>query len=222
MTTSTYPFSKIIDDLSENGYAICDAFLPPTIIATLAKKASVKWLAGEMTPAKTGQQSLSLNNAIRGDSTFWLSEQSTNLGVKAYFNQMLLLKKALNANLFMNLHDIEAHLAVYSGGSAYQKHLDQFTSKSTPSQSTKIRLLSSVLYLNKDWQLADNGALRLYLNTQDIKDNEKEKAKDFAVNYIDIAPTAGKLALFLSHAFWHEVMPAKLTRTSLTAWFSSR
>lgn len=191
----------IINDLSKNGYAICDAFLPAKTITRLANKATKRYLSGLMAAAKTGQQAK--NSSIRGDSIFWLDENSRKPSVQAYFSKMHLLKNALNLHLFMNVQELEAHLAIYPIGSVYQKHLDQFSQ----GEGVQARQLSSILYLNNHWLLADGGALRLHLNAHE---------------YVDIAPTAGKLVLFLSSQFWHEVLPATRDRISLTGWFRTR
>jgi len=195
--------ATIIDDLSQNGYAICDTFLSTEIITALADKASKRYLTGAMTTAKIGQNTKTSNANIRGDSIFWLSETTENTNVQAYFNKMHLLRNALNQHLFMNVQELEAHLAIYPIGSAYERHLDQFQH----GENTQARQLSSVLYLNQDWHTEDGGALRLHVSDS---------------NYIDISPTAGKLVLFLSHRFWHEVLTAKADRISLTGWFRTR
>jgi SM-20-related protein len=192
--------ARIIDDLSENGYAICDAFLAPEIISALADKAKQRFATGAMTAAKTGQQAENANR--RGDSIFWLSETSVNASVQAYFSKMHQLRAALNLNLFMNVQELETHLAVYPIGGVYEKHLDQFSH----GEGVQARQLS-ILYLNNQWLAEDGGALRLHLNAHE---------------YLNIAPTAGKLVLFLSAKFWHEVLPATRDRISLTGWFRTR
>ena len=191
----------IINDLSKNGYAISDALLSAKTISTLSNMATKRYLSGAMTFAKTGQQAK--NTSIRGDSIFWLDENSHEPSVQAYFINMHLLKNALNLHLFMNVQALETHLAVYPIGSVYEKHLDQFNQ----GEGVQTRQLSSVLYLNNHWLAADGGALRLHLNESE---------------YLDIAPSAGKLVLFLSSQFWHEVLPATRDRISLTGWFRTR
>ena len=203
MQSHSPQLATIIDDLSENGYAICDAFLSAETIIALADKATRRYLTGAMTAAKTGQNTKISNVNIRGDRIFWLSEASENTSVLAYFSKMHLLRNALNLHLFMNVQEMETHLAVYPIGSVYEKHLDQFSQ----GEGVQARQLSSILYLNQDWQADDGGALRLHLTERD---------------FIDIAPTAGKLVLFLSRDFWHEVMVAKADRISLTGWFRTR
>ncbi len=75
------------------------------------------------------------------------------------------------------------------------------------SQQLNTRKLSSILYLNQNWQASDGGELRLYVN-----DDE----------WLNISPIGGRLVLFLSDQFWHEVLPAKRERLSLTGWFRTR
>ena len=196
---------KIIDDLTENGYAICEGFLPAPVIKALADVAYERFAAGEMQVAKTGKATNVQQVIYRHDSIYWLDEYSQNTFTQAYFAQIALLKTALNQQLFLNLHDFETHLAVYPIGGVYLKHLDQL--KPLTDAPTPIRQLSSVLYLNNNWQPHEGGELRLHLN---------------APEYVDILPNAGRLILFLSAEFWHEVLPATRSRISLTGWFRSR
>lgn len=206
MQKLNFQLEIIINDLSKKGYVICQAFLPKLIIQSLADEAEKRFANGEMLAAKTGQQAknASMHNAnIRGDSIFWLGENSDSLSIQAYFSKMHKIQAALNEHLFMNVQELETHLAVYPIGSAYQRHLDQFSK----GEGVQTRQLSSVLYLNNDWLTADGGELRLHLNAHE---------------YLDIAPTAGKLVLFLSSQFWHEVLPATRPRISLTGWFRTR
>ena len=203
--------TTIIDDLTENGYAICEDFLPAQIIQALADKAEKRYIDGEMLVAKTGKNANVQHSAIRNDSIYWLDEGSLNSSTQSYFAKIEALKVALNQSLFMNLHDIETHLAVYPIGGVYLKHLDQF--KQTGNTPTPERQLSSVLYLNDNWQEDEGGELRLHLN---------DAASNNASQYIDILPIAGRLVLFLSADFWHEVLPATRNRISLTGWFRTR
>ena len=197
--------ATVIDDLTENGYAICEGFLPALIIKALADMAEKRFINGEMLAAKTGKAAHVQQTIFRHDSIYWLDEHSPNTATQAYFAQIALLKTALNQQLFMNLHDMETHLAAYPIGGVYLKHLDQL--KQTTDAPTQVRQLSSVLYLNDNWQAHEGGELRLHLNESE---------------HLDISPTAGKLVLFLSSQFWHEVLPATRNRISLTGWFRSR
>ena len=197
--------ATIMDDLTRNGYAICEGFLPALTIKALADKAKDRFNHGKMIVAKTGKNAHVHQTTFRNDSIYWLDENSLNTSTQAYFAHITVLKTALNQHLYMNLHDMETHLAVYPIGGVYLKHLDQL--KQIDNVPTPVRQLSSVLYLNDHWQAHEGGELRLHLNAHE---------------YLDILPTAGRLVLFLSAEFWHEVLPATRNRISLTGWFRSR
>ena len=111
----------------------------------------------------------------------------------------------MNQHFYMGLASLETHLAIYPVGAVYQKHLDQFNAGQA--QQLNTRKLSSILYLNQEWQDSDGGELRLYVNEDE---------------WLDILPAGGRLVLFLSAQFWHEVLPAKRERLSLTGWFRTR
>ena len=193
----------IIQSLSENGYVVWDNFLSTSIIAALRDETHKRYGNHNMRAAKTGLINQAQQSAIRGDHITWLDEQDENSDIQAYFRKMHTLKDTLNQQLFMNIQSLETHLALYPIGGAYLRHLDQFSYGTNP----KSRQLSSILYLNTNWQADNGGELRLYLDEND---------------YIDILPIAGKLVLFLSANFWHEVRPAKRERASITGWFRSR
>jgi SM-20-related protein len=72
------------------------------------------------------------------------------------------------------------------------------------------RRVTCILYLNPDWKIVDGGALRLYLDNEDLQ------------RYQDIYPYAGRLVVFLSDRFYHEVLPATRERYSITGWFRQR
>lgn len=203
----TTDFNALIDTLSIHGYVIVDDFLATNIIVALHDEAHRRHANNEMSPAKTGLANQSQQTVIRGDLIVWLDESSENVNIQTYFTQMHALKTLLNQQLFMNLQSIETHLAVYPIGNIYRKHLDQFSQSLDNKIDTKARQLSSVLYLNADWQALDGGELRLHLDE---------------FKYLDILPTSGKLVLFLSSRFWHEVLPARRERASLTGWFRTR
>ena len=194
---------SVISNLNDHGYVVVENFLPVKIIKNLNTLARDFYSQNLMQAAKVGSKNKMQNTAIRGDSTYWLDEDSQNNDVQLYFKQMNRLKKVFNQYLFLNVHEIETHFAFYPIGSHYQKHLDRFAQVS----GNQTRQISSVLYLNTDWLASDGGELRLY-----IKEDE----------FVDILPTAGKLVLFLSSDFWHEVLPAKSDRLSLTGWFKTK
>jgi SM-20-related protein len=110
------------------------------------------------------------------------------------------LRRAFNQCLLLGLEEFESHYAVYPPGAGYVRHLDRL-------RDDDARVLSAVLYLNEDWREADGGALRLYLADG---------------THRDMLPCAGRLVLFLSAEFEHEVLPATRERASIAGWFRQR
>lgn len=203
-TPEVGPLVGAINAIANHGYAVIDNYLLPSEIEALAAVVKEKWLAGQMIRGKTGKNALA-NQPIRGDYIAWLDEHDSQLVVQAYLKKMELLRLLLNEQLFMNVHVLETHAAVYPVGSVYQKHLDQFSNGAMPHPQQ--RQLSASLYLNPNWQTSDGGALRLHLN---------------ATSHVDIQPHAGRIVLFLSAQFWHQVLPATRERLSLTGWLRTR
>jgi len=201
------PLSQAVQDIATQGYAVVDRFLPSHQIAQLAEIVKAKWLGGQMVSAKTGKAKLK-HESIRGDYIAWLEDgvdATEQLALDAYFRKMELMRLQLNMQLFMNVQELETHVALYPVGSVYQKHLDQFSHGATPQLQT--RQLSAVLYLNKYWRQGHGGALRLYVDETE---------------YVDLLPKAGRVVFFLSAKFWHEVLPATRERLSITGWFRTR
>lgn len=192
---------------AEQGYVIVDHFMPANITAKLAQEAIARFDNQAMASARTGKQTL-LNQAIRGDYIDWLEKTDASPAIQTYFAQMHQLQQLFNEQFFMGLQSLETHFAVYPAGAGYQKHLDQF--QVNHSEQINTRQVSSILYLNQDWSQAQGGELRLYLDEADEE------------QWLDVLPIGGRLVLFLSAKFWHEVRPATRERISLTGWFRTR
>jgi SM-20-related protein len=218
MQNSTVNIAIIIDNLATQGYAIVEDFLPIYVVAQLAIEANTRDAQGALQPAKTGLTGQLANAEIRGDSIAWLSEQDDFMPIKHYFSQMHALKNAFNEALFLNLASLETHFAIYNIGAKYGKHLDQFNA----GLGVQARQISSILYLNQHWQATDGGELRLYLSNENLPDDNLPNDNLHREKYLDIAPIGGRLVLFKSSEFWHEVLAATRERISLTGWFRTR
>jgi len=132
---------------------------------------------------------------IRGDYTYWLDKERDQEQLPIY-STLDLIKKRLNESLFLSLSDYEFHLAHYPAGSFYKKHLDQFNRHSN-------RMISMIIYLNKEWTPVDGGELCVY-----PKDSSP----------IAIEPIENRCVLFRSDTLFHEVLKAHKSRKSLTGW----
>ena len=136
-------------------------------------------------------------SSIRGDVISWLEhEDATD---SAFLAQMESLRSGLNERLFLGLFDYESHYAIYSAGMGYAKHLDVL-------QGKKNRILSTVLYLNQDWQEGDGGEL-------DVYDANGETV------IATLQPRLGTMIIFLSETFPHAVRLSNTTRRSIAGWF---
>ncbi|HLD10009.1 MAG TPA: 2OG-Fe(II) oxygenase [Methylophilaceae bacterium] len=214
MTTTTTPeieqlIEQLLEGIANDGYAIIEHFLPPEIIVALGSDAKKLQEIGEMRRAGTGQTGIGHNSAataddsIRGDFIHWLDETAISPAQQQYLQRMEELRTSLNQSFYLGLFELESHFAIYPPGAVYKKHLDQF-------QDNSHRQVSCVLYLNQHWQHEDGGQLRLYLDGEN------------PTPYFDTEPIGGTMIAFLSGRFWHEVLPAKRERMSLTGWFRTR
>jgi len=204
-----------LDKITDRGYCVMDNFLSPSVIDTLASEILVLENGALLHAANTGRAQTTVNTKFRGDSIYWLNEAEASPAQQTYFDEMERLRYGLNRHLYLGLNLLESHLALYPIGAGYQKHLDRF--KANDNSQLPQRQISCILYLNKDWLEEDGGYLRLYLNADDATDGIVATASS-----LDIAPIAGRLVMFLSDTFYHEVMPANRARMSLTGWFLNR
>jgi SM-20-related protein len=203
-------FDRIAEALLDPGYLVLDS-----LSETIFSQDELQGLADEcrwlLSPdsidlskrAGVGRTNeFQVNDSIRGDYIHWLDH--TTPAAKQYLEWMEELRLALNQRLFMGLFDVECHYAVYPPGTFYKKHRDAFRGQSHYQQPN--RKLSTVFYLNSEWLGEDGGELVLYNETDDSP-------------ILKIAPEFGRMILFLSENFPHEVLPARRTRQSIAGWF---
>jgi SM-20-related protein len=185
-----------IDHLAAHGYVIVPNFLPRSQCLELFHYA-------QQLPSQAWQQAgigradhYTTNTAVRQDKIRWLCAQEPL--ENAYLIMMDQLRVQLNRELFMGLFDYECHLAHYPPGAFYRKHLDAFKGRSN-------RILTTVFYLNPQWQENDGGQLVIYGDKGEVLEA--------------VLPEAGKLVVFLSDVFIHEVLAGNRDRFSITGWY---
>lgn len=197
---NTYPSESLLDEIADAlagpGFILLDQPLNASLIQGLIENLRVQQSA--LTPAGVGRQSdYQRNQNIRGDAIQWLEPGEPV--VTEFLCWMDKLRLGINQRLFLGLFDYESHYAVYPPGAFYQRHRDAF--RGSPG-----RKVSTVLYLNPDWDLSAGGELVLY-----------DEAGENILNRI--APECGKLVIFLSEDFPHEVLAANRFRQSIAGWF---
>ena len=192
--------AHVAAELVRDGYAIVDEFLEDSTIAALASECAILQAGGALHPAAIGRGGdRHMDAAVRGDRTQWFDPAKLSAPQERYWSRMDMVRKALSQELLLGLEELDAQFAFYPPGAGYARHCDRF-------RDNDARVLSTVLYLNADWHEAQGGALRLYLRASG------------PAAHRDIFPAAGKLALFLSADFEHEVLPASRDRLSVAGW----
>ncbi|MCA6128155.1 2OG-Fe(II) oxygenase [Thalassolituus oleivorans] len=193
------PFERIAEDLSHRGYAVIDCALPDNMTLQLAQRLLqlIRQDDDSLQAAGIGRgDQHAQNRFVRQDKIRWLEQADE--AEKAWLDYMSELRAYLNRRLFLGLFSYESHFAHYQPGAFYKKHLDAFRGQAN-------RVLSTVLYLNNHWQASDGGELLIY--------NEDNQLIETVI------PAYGRLVVFLSEEFPHEVKPAQRDRYSIAGWF---
>jgi SM-20-related protein len=192
----------IADALAARGWVALDNAIPAAQIDAFRARISSLEGEGGLRQASIGREkSVKTAPQVRSDATFWLEEASADVCDQALLTWLDELRRALNAQLFLGADAIEAHYARYPSGGRYAKHLDRH-------RDSDARVLSLVLYLNESWQSAWGGQLKLYDACGQL--------------LATMEPEGGRLVLFRSEQFPHEVVPALRPRMSVAAWFRRR
>lgn len=197
--------ARIVDAIDHQGWSVTEGFLEAKQAEVLADESRDAWNNGAFRRAGVGRGTqLAIREDIRRDHVLWLQPGEITAQQQAWLGRLEPLRLSLNQRFFLGLFDYEGHFAVYPPGAFYQPHLDRH-------RATADRLVTVILYLNRDWAPDDGGALRLW-TTPGKKAGPHEL----------VTPRLGTLVCFLSGDFWHEVLPARRERMSITGWFRRR
>lgn len=195
----------IADALVEPGYILLEQAIPNELLAALLTHFN-NTNNDDFKRAGIGRKTdFQLQETIRSDQIYWLgkADQTEEDVTSQFLAWMEQLRIGINRRLFLGLFDYESHFAWYAAGAFYKKHVDAFSGHQ---QGQSNRVLSTVLYLNEEWSESEGGELVLYANNSD---QVLQK----------ISPKFGRLIIFLSEKFPHEVLPATRERKSIAGWF---
>lgn len=105
-----------------------------------------------------------------------------------------------DSSVFVNFYS-QAMVACYPGnGSYYRRHVDN--------PSGDGRVITCILYLNKDWNAKEDGGILRIFSAQDES------------CYVDVSPEYNRMLFFWSdRRNPHEVQPAFRPRYAITVWF---
>ncbi len=186
------------DALAGRGWFCRDGAISPALIDALSTDLEQLIEDDRLKRAGIGRErDFQVDRDIRRDWIFWLNRQRP---VQADFLELAeQIRLGLNRRLFLALFEFEAHLALYPPGAFYRRHFDSFRGAAN-------RMVSLVVYLNRDWGDADGGELVLY---------RPESGEEMA----RVVPRAGTLLLFMSEEIEHEVLPTRRDRASIAGWF---
>jgi SM-20-related protein len=200
---------QIARDLDQQGWCVVPDAIDRPLAHALRAESEHLWDQGEYRPARIGSgANQHLATAIRSDRIHWLDETAPTEGQAEYLEVLNDVRQAINQRTYLGLYEWEGHLAVYPPGTQYRRHLDVFA-------NAKERVVSTVLYLNDGWRPGDGGELRLWTTPAG-----EEAALDGPT--VDIEPRLGTLVTFLSRDHFHEVLPSRRDRFSITGWFRVR
>lgn len=189
-------FARIANDIRAQGYSVLPSALPEDVSSALMEHlAYLDKEAFHHAAIGRGEDQMQ-NSFIRRDKITWI-EGSEPLA-QAWLGWTADLQQYLNRQLLLGLFSFESHFACYQPGDFYQKHLDAFQGQSN-------RVLSLVVYLNRDWAPDQGGELVIY------DSDNKELVK--------VTPGFGTIVAFLSEEFPHEVHRAERSRYSVAGWF---
>lgn len=194
MNLNPIAIETMLDHLVEKGWCEWPEAISESLYLALLNEVIQADETGRLKKAGIGRgDNQQLNTDVRSDQIRWLTGE-TSAHVE-FLATMATLQQAINRALFMGLFEYEAHYALYQAGDFYKKHHDSFKGQAN-------RMVSTVLYLNPDWQAENGGELVIY-------DESGETTQ------ATVVPCIGKLAVFLSEQVPHEVLPTKLPRASI-------
>ncbi len=186
---------QIAEALCQQDYLVLPNALTDAGVSALRAELQDFRTAGRLQPAAVGRgQERQLASHTRSDLTCWLTGETT--AQQQWLAAMATLRTVLNQRLLLGVNDYECHYACYQAGAFYRRHVDSF-------RGNNARQISTVLYLNDNWQEADGGLLKLYQDDREL---------------VSVKPEAGTLVIFLSETVPHEVTEARRERFSIAGW----
>eukprot|EP00794_Sanderia_malayensis_P017795 gene17795-19572_t len=202
---------RIAQDLAMRGFSVIDHFAGETLVDAILRDVFQLYFQKHKFNPGTLSADCSQNardkQKVRGDMVMWLdtnTNSTTHAAVRSAEMSMSELVHGLNGTDILHGSIIRSRSSVmaacYPGnGAGYKRHVDN--------PSNDGRKLTSILYLNKDYNRArDGGVLRMYPRNDD--------------RHYDIDPTGGRLVLFWSdHRNPHEVLPSYWERFAISVWY---
>lgn len=208
-TAADLEMVAIATELGAHGACIRSNFITPALQFDLRADLDQAQAAGQFSRAGTGQAGQHrVRNDIRRDEVYWPEQVTANHVQAQLWAMTAALMQVFNRTLYLGLIEFEGHYAAYSPGGFYRRHIDSFA-------RSDARMVSLILYLNRDWQLPDGGQLRMHGQPHAVD------GTPLPPSHVDVAPLGGTLVCFLSREIEHEVLPTNAARFSFSGWFKT-
>ncbi|MCE9579424.1 MAG: 2OG-Fe(II) oxygenase [Deltaproteobacteria bacterium] len=202
--------------MGATGLCVCPGFLAAATVASLATDLEDIQRADGFARAGTGRGGgHEVRDRVRKDDVHWLDRAAPTAAQALLWIELDHLKQAFNRTLYLGLVELVGHYAAYPAGGFYQRHRDRFAidahDDASPAHAADdARIVSVILYLNRDWHTGDGGELRVY---------DADDAPAAGVGFVDVDPIGGTLVCFLSAEREHEVLISHCARQSFAGWF---
>ena len=194
-----------IHALDERGWFLRDGVLGRPASTGVHDAVEVLAATGRLRPAGLSRGvAYRVDTTVRGDAIAWIEPDGVPPELAALWALFLALRDALNREAYLGLGRVEVQVARYPGsGTAYDRHRDAFPARPGGRPNRRV---TAIYYANPAWRPEDGGALRLHGDEGPT----------------DVAPVLDRLLVFLSERVEHEVLPARVPRRAVTAWFRAR
>jgi SM-20-related protein len=194
-----------IQTLHEPGWLIRDGVLGAPGAIGIHHAVEALATAGRLRPAGLSRgAAYRVDSAVRGDAIAWIDPDEIPGELSELWAVFLALRDSLNRRAYLGLDRMEVQVARYpGGGAAYERHRDAFPA---PPGGRPNRRVTAIYYANPAWGPDDGGVLRLHGGNGPV----------------DVAPVLDRLLVFQSERVEHEVLPARMPRCAVTAWFRPR
>eukprot|EP00873_Tetraselmis_striata_P025191 jgi/Tetstr1/445455/TSEL_033234.t1 len=189
------------EQLRTRMFAFVDGFLGDDSAEALRS-----WVHGQRSQGALGAGEMEGGRqaSARGDEMAWVSAKETGGPLLEYATRLddLILQMTEHCPELAGAHLMrdKAMVTCYPGGSTrYVRHVDN------ANNANRTRVLTTIVYLNPDWEEAHGGQLRLHAK---------------GGGYHDIAPRHDRLAMFWSDFRTpHEVLPTLADRFAVSFWY---
>ncbi|XP_065339423.1 prolyl hydroxylase EGLN3 isoform X1 [Cloeon dipterum] len=200
----------VIKDMEDYGICVVDNFLGLTKGSEVEREVLSMYNQGVFKDGQlvSSRQSRGDLKTIRSDEITWIDGKEPSCSAIGHLisrvDAVILKANQMSTSGKLSRHTItgrtKAMVACYPGhGTGYVKHVDN------PNRDG--RIITAIYYLNKDWNIKDDGGLlRIF--------------PDWSDHVADIEPVFDRILFFWSdRRNPHEVQPAFRTRYAITLWY---